>query len=519
ELNAPGHEPKWTVRSHLTHRLLTTRLLARTRDGLAPAVALVTIGYHLPYDSDASQKVVERVESITSRHVPGSSGLNVEVTGTAGMGRDQHLAADVAHRRITVAAVIAVVTVLLAVYRAPLAAGIPLACVAVSAYVATQILQLARSWGVPISSQELTYLVVIVFGAGTDYSLFWLSRFDEELAARRWLRIDAAERAYVATMPGIIASAATTILGLCALLVSQYLPNHVLGLSMAMSLAIALLAAMTLMPALAVLMGARLFWPRRKPLSASGNSSRWKLAALWVTRRPVALLAVLAALLAVPLWESFRAQYRIDTDAGMLPDSSFARGRAAAEGHFGASILFPWTCLVQLDADQDTMHNQLSSLPAQIDQALLREGAHDVWSVVNPLGRRVPLGATLAGLFPGEVSKAYWNVSHRCMRFEVMASDAPFSPQAISDFRRAMTAVRRALADAHVRAEVLAAGPTPFMANALDLSSSDEIRIRAAVIAVVAAIVLLLVRDAILTFVLMLVTLVAFQATMGLSSL
>ena len=524
----------WTVRSATTDPALAPRFVARDNSGRV-VVSLIVASSDDQYDSDVVIDDVDRIDSL-ARSVMASGapaappGLMMEVTGSGGLGRDEAAADDQAHLRITFASIFAVMIVLLSVYRAPLAASVPLICVAVSACVSTEVLELLRSYGAPITSDELTYLVVIVFGAGTDFALFWLSRFDEELSDIGSLqsRPEAARRAYRATVPGIVSSAATTILGLCGLLVSLFQPNHSMGLSMAFSLFVALIASITLMPAIALTMGTRLFWPRKKPISAGSSSGRWARAGRWVTRRPFFTVLILCLITAGPLWTSFHAPYRVETDAAVLADSSFLKGEKLAEKYFGRGMLFSWTALVQFDRvqfDPDwgrpiVITGRLDDLSTSIAAAITNgQTTTDVWSFSKPLGQRSMLGSRLASILtPGSLAN-YWNPKQRTLRFEVMASEPPFSPAAIAGFRSALSRIEQTLADQKIAATVLAAGPTPMIANLDALTTRDEARVKTAVVIAVAAVVFLLTRDFVLTIVLMLITLLAYQATMGLTAI
>jgi len=525
--------PGFRLTSHLNQPILTKRLLAIDAANQAHA-ALLIISYDLPYDSDASVQLVERVEALAHQHVTDPA-LTVEVTGTAALARDQRAADARAHHRITIAAVVAVLVILALVYRAPWAALIPLLVVGVSALVATRALELIRSYGVPITTDQLTYLIVIVFGAGTDFSLFWLSRYQEELSARiagappvlrggtrvppvvsSDERRQAAHRAYVATMPGILSSAMTTILGLCALLASRFAPALMLGPALAFSLLIALLAAMTLMPPLAVVIGDKLFWrPFQRKAQQPNRDHRWRAIALLVVRRPVALITALLLILLLPLVHSFQLETRIDLDSDALVNASSIRGRALAEKYFGGSILFPWTCLIQFPTAPPA--DQLNALSHTIDQALLADGARDVWSLTQPLGKDALGAATLLPIFAPGAADLYYNANQRTLRIEVMAGDAPFSPAAVADFERAFAKVRALPAVQAAHATVLATGPSPLMANLRTAARVDEWRIKAAVVAAVVIVVFLLLGELLLTAILILITLLAYQATMGLT--
>jgi RND superfamily putative drug exporter len=508
--------PGYSVKSHFTDPLLTKRLLALDTSN-HPRATLLVVDFDLAYDSDAAVQLVERIEALAHAKMTDPT-LRMEVTGTAGFARDQRRADDVAHRRITVAAIIAVLCVLLLVYRAPLAALVPLMVVGVSAFVATRVLEYGRSFGLPVTTDQLTYLIVIVFGAGTDFSLFWLSRYHEELGSIPD-RPAAAIAAYTATMPGIVCSALTTILGLLALLASRFAPALMLGPALAFSLLISLLAAMTLMPPLALLIGPRLFWrPFARFKSAERSSDqRWRRLASLVTRRPVVVLITLCLVLAFPIVKSFTLDYRIDFDTETLKDAPALRGRALAERYFGGSTLFPWTLLVQF---KDTPpRGQVDAVCDAVDRALIKAGARDVWSLDQPLGRSATGAGTLLPIFAPRAADLYYNPAHHVLRFEVMAGDFPFSPDAVHEFERTFASARQIPQIKAAQATVLATGPSPLMANLRSAARVDEWRIKAAVIAAVGIVVVLLLHDVILAVVLLLITLLAYQATMGLAGL
>jgi RND superfamily putative drug exporter len=513
--------PNLRVTSHLTEPVLTRRFLSLDAAN-QPHAALVTISFDLPYDSDASVQLVERVESV-ARKLSADTGVTLEVTGTAAIARDQRSVDAAAHRRITLAAVVAVLCILFAVFRAPLAALVPLLVVGVSAIVSIRALELARSFGVPITTDQLTYLIVIVFGAGTDFSIFWLSRYHEELNGSSDRPL-AARRAYLTTVPGILASACTTILGLLALLASRFGPALMLGPALAFSLLIALLAAMTLMPPLALFMGERLFW---KPFGSAGllagprqrsarNRDRWRHLAWLVARHPVGVLLSIVILFAVPVLQSFNLDSRVDLDTDSLRNTSSIRGRVLAERYFGGSILFPWCCLIQFPTAPPPA--RLHAISASLDKTLLTAGARDVWSLSQPLGRSATGASLLLPIFAPRAADLYYNPVQRTLRIEVMAGDSPFTPAAIADFERAFAKVQADPELQKLNATVLANGPTPFIANLRSAASIDEWRIKSAVVLAVAFVVFLLLRDVLLTAILLLITLFAYHATMGLTA-
>ncbi len=107
------------------------------------------------------------------------------MTGHAGLGRDLIRAGSNGLDSTTVATVILVVVILLIVYRAPLLALVPLATIAGSVWVTLKLLSLCTLIpGFYLVNTSQIFAVVILYGAGTDYCLFLISRYREELGGR-----------------------------------------------------------------------------------------------------------------------------------------------------------------------------------------------------------------------------------------------------------------------------------------------------------------------------------------------
>lgn len=264
------------------------------------------------YVSKSARLALERIQGELDELRPEApDGLQQAMTGSAAVGRDTHNASIKSVDATTYATVILVVVILLIVYRSPLLALIPLATITLSVWTALKgIALLTRVPGVNFQVINITnvFVIVVLFGSGTDYCLFLIARYREELAGGRSLDsalIEAITRVGVA----LIASAGTVIIGLGMLWFSTFAKISYTGPAIALSLAIALVAALTLAPTLLRWMRGTVFWPFPPPHHVRGAdreqesldeipmSGFWGKIADLVVRHPLLILS--ASLLAL----------------------------------------------------------------------------------------------------------------------------------------------------------------------------------------------------------------------------
>jgi RND superfamily putative drug exporter len=238
----------------------------RSEDGkVMIVVAAMTTPPFQPETNEAVAALRERV----AETIPDD--LDAHVTGNAGVAADQALAIDASLERTTVITLVLVTAILVWVYRSPIAPLVPLVTIGFAYASSRALVALLGGAGLEISSLVENFMVVIVFGAGTDYCLFIVSRYKEELAG---IGTDPEEQrrtliATVAVIGGVIAaSAATVAVGFASQSVARFGMFRTMGPAMAISVLLTLAAGLTLTPALLALLGRWAFWPWRPGAAA-----------------------------------------------------------------------------------------------------------------------------------------------------------------------------------------------------------------------------------------------------------
>nr|AEM44256.1 MMPL domain-containing protein [uncultured bacterium] len=225
-------------------------------------------------------------------------GLDARVTGGAAASTDFSEAFNSVDTTLLVATVVVVAVLLLLTYRSPILLLIPLLSVALASQLASAVVTLLSKYG-GLVADDISggILTVLIFGVGTDYALLLISRYREELA-RHEDRHEAMRIALTRAVPAIAASAVTVILALLALTLAELNSTRGLGPIGAIGIACAFLVMTTLQPALLVLCGRWIFWPRAPRFQPHGTVAKpglWARAAGAVSRhsRPIWLAAAL----------------------------------------------------------------------------------------------------------------------------------------------------------------------------------------------------------------------------------
>ncbi len=201
-----------------------------------------------------------QVRSQAQRNLP--PGLTAQLTGLAGNALDASDAQKHNTKAVTAITVLVIALLLLLTYRSPLLWLLPLLSVGAAFGVTEAVCYLlARSAGLPVNTGNGAVVTVLVFGVGTDYALLLIARYREELR-RHDDRHAAMARALRQAAPAIIASGATVGVSLLCLLSASMGFNYVLGPTGAIGVLCGLIAMTTLLPALLVILGRWVFWPR-----------------------------------------------------------------------------------------------------------------------------------------------------------------------------------------------------------------------------------------------------------------
>ncbi|MET9567104.1 MMPL family transporter [Streptomyces tauricus] len=266
-----------------------------------PAPRAAQVFVPITMDEKGWERISPAVDAIRADVGEGGDGLAVHITGPGGTSADFSEAFEGIDSTLLFSAMAVVIVMLLLTYRSPTLLLVPLIGVVAALFTAQALVYLlAEHAGLTVNGQSAGILTVLVFGAGTDYALLLVARYREELR-RHEDRHEAMALALHRAGPAVIASGATVVLSMLVLLAAEMNSTRGLGPVAAIGVAVALVAMLTLFPALLVIFGRWIFWPVVPHFGSADPTERgvWARMGNRFSHRPRLVWVITAAALAL----------------------------------------------------------------------------------------------------------------------------------------------------------------------------------------------------------------------------
>ncbi|MEX0794420.1 MAG: MMPL family transporter, partial [Pirellulaceae bacterium] len=553
----PAEPPDWKLIDVLTRHTPGRGAMLKSRDGHAVLVVLET-GHEF-----AATENIRIVQELTQAIAPwqsqanenGLGHLDIGLTGNAAVGGAMLLAAQESIRNTEVYTVLLVVLILLVIYRAPMMLVIPLGSIAVALIVSTWLVALLtqvhqipglEAWDFKVFKTSKIFIVVILFGAGTDFCLFLIARYREELTKN--LNHDwAVAKAVSGVGEALTASAFTTIIGLGMMSFAQFEKYRNSGPAIGLCLLVTLLACLTLAPALLRILAPLLFWPSRDPhqgfnarVEEEANSPYWNGIAALVCRYPGRILVVSLVVLLIPAWPSLYARITtgraVEVSYDLFGDLDSARPAKATalrmRAHFPLGENSPLTILAQTEValfEEPEGQAMIAEISREIFAADPR--VRQVFTSQQPLGdppsamsfnRR---GQRLLFLKNHHRTKEFFltqqpELQGRIALFRVVIDTNPFSAEGIAILRRIgenLETARQSRSELWRETHFGFTGTTASIRDLKQVTSDDARRIELGVVIAVFLVLLAILRKPLVCAYMILSVLLSYYVTLGIT--
>jgi putative drug exporter of the RND superfamily len=243
-----------------------------------------------------------------------------------------------------------------------------------------------------ISVFAMNVATLLGLAVGIDYSLFMVGRFREELAAGHTVA-EAVEITVQYAGRSIFFSGLTVVVGLLGLVVIPFMSMRSMGLGGALVVVFSVLAALTLLPAVLGILGARV--DRLRVIGRSGKQGAfWGRWSDWVMRHPVPILVGTLFVVLLFAWPVLHIEREIPGATALPQRSESRQGYDILQSRFDASALSPIYVLATWSGDTRALApRNVRGLFEYGKRLATMPGVARVTSVVNLPGIETPQAA------------------------------------------------------------------------------------------------------------------------------
>tara|TARA_Y100000588_G_scaffold394638_1_gene516211 strand:+ start:3680 stop:5992 length:2313 start_codon:yes stop_codon:yes gene_type:complete len=491
----------------------------------------------------AVHETVNWIRSAAQKEVVNTT-IEVSVTGPAGIATDLTDVFSDIDFKVTSITILLVLTLLLLIYRSPILAILPIIGVSWALIAAHAIAALlTKHFDLALNDQVVSIMSVLMFGVGTDFTLFIVSRYREELTKGFPTR-----QSMQTTMqnigPAITSSAGTTFIAMLALILSQNGSFKAMGPMLAVAILVMLAFGLTVIPVLTVLLGKAAFWPFKidKPKDQSGRF--WKKVSDLVARKPGAIMIVTLSMLLIftsglPSMKpsfNFLDSFPQDTDSRRgfeLLQKDFVPGELAPTDvlitrenssiynqleaiEYLSNVLAEQPRVVQVNGPTRPQGAPLSTDFSPIGKAILL--AIEAKGQENPKHKSSPEQQAALGIYMA--GQTFVSQDQTTAKLQVILDTDPYSTAAmdiISDLRKTTnTAIAQTTLSSY---EIVIGGETAVNTDTRASINRDILFVAPLIILAIWIILVLLLRSLVAPTFLVVSVLISFLAALGLSVL
>lgn len=330
-----------------------------------------------------NQTVTNMTKNITNGAK--TSGVKTYVTGSDILNDDFTQETESGLQKTEIITVIFIFIVLTLVFRSPITPIISLLSVGLSFIISLSIvMNLVEKFNFPLSNFTQVFMVVVLFGIGTDYNILMFDQFKEELSHGD-SPVAATGRALKIAGRTILYSGSSLLIGFSALGLANF-SIYRSAVGVAIAVAILLLVLLTLNPFFMALLGPKLFWPSKK-FSGGSTSKMWHGISLGAVRYPLIALVVVLGV-AAPFVFTYSNQLNYDTLAELNDSIPAKQGFKVVQAHFSKGTAEPSTLYIKSDhaLNNEKDIKAIDNLTRQLKKV---KGVKTVASVSQPGGSEI----------------------------------------------------------------------------------------------------------------------------------
>ncbi|GAB5056673.1 MMPL family transporter [Companilactobacillus alimentarius] len=419
------------------------------------------------------------------------SGIKTYITGVDPLNDDFSTVTEKGIQKTEVIAIIFIFIVLILVFRSPIVPIISLLNVGVAFITSLSIvMNLAQHVGFPISNFTQVFLVVVLFGIGTDYNILLYDYFKGALADG----LDPVEAMRSTRKHGgrtVLYSGLSVLIGFSVLWLAKF-SFYQSASAVAIGVLVLLPVLLTLNMFFMATLGPKLFWPSK--ISSGSSSSRlWHGLSKAALAQPAIVLVVIAAL-AIPFALTMNGDLNFN-NADELPSSYQSKaGYEVIQDHFSKGMTAPITVYIKNDSKLNTQ-SKLAAIDQLTQYVQKEDGVKTVASVTEPGGNKISsmyLGDQLktitkgldtskkglnkikSGLDDANTQLSNANISGSMSQVQELADGTQELASGTQQLQSGINSYTAGVSSANSGAQQLASGSSQAASGANTLSSSSQ---------------------------------------------
>ncbi|MEH7442219.1 MMPL family transporter [Bacillus sp. JJ1122] len=356
-------------------------------------------------------ETIEKLGKMAKAELKSNDEVKLAITGPAGIVADMISIFARADVVLLLGTMGLIFVLLILIYRSPLLALVPLLGAGIVYEVVNKTIGIFGSAGMGIDSQSTSIMSILLFAAITDYSLFIVARFKEELKKEE-NKYTAMKRAMEEVTEPILFSGGTVLAAMLVLFAAIYEPYRNFAPVFSLALVLIILGGLTLLPALYVLFGRKAFWPAipKVDFTAEAKQTFWAKLGSGVVKNPLKSGFFVVIPLVIIALNTLNIEYSFNLIKSFPDDIESRQGYEILEKNFSPGELAPTTVVVESSQKLD-----LEKVQSLRDELLAVEGVE----MVNPdFSSKDPMEAMRLD--------SSFSVDRKAVKMEIVFSGNPY---------------------------------------------------------------------------------------------
>ena len=316
-----------------------------------------------------------------------TSGVRTYVTGADVLNNDFTSSIQEGIKKTELITVVFIFIVLIIVFRSPVVPLVSLLTVGVSFLVSFSIVtNLVNQVNFPFSNFTQVFMVIVLFGIGTDYNILLYNHFKEDLGNGLGVA-EATKDSIKKAGRTILYSGSSILIGFSALGLANFSVYRSAS-GVAVGVLVLLIVLLTLNPFFMATLGKKMFWPS-KEFAGENPSKMWHGISSATLKRPVVFLAAVAVVVA-PFLVTYSNVLNYDDTAEISDSVPSKQGLNLVQKHFSEGMAMPSYLYIKSDHKLDN-EKDLKLIDELTRKLRNSEGVDKVMSATEPYNEKIKL--------------------------------------------------------------------------------------------------------------------------------